>query len=102
MKFYHATTLDNVESILQDGKIKTGWDGMIYLCKRPEEAARFVIIRGEKTAVVIEVDLEEEKVKESADHSEKFFGCKAYIYEEDIEVCGEENVKLYEKAKEER
>lgn len=62
------------------------WDGCVYLCEKPQDAAKFVAIRGHDEVAVIEVILPANKVKESFDHSVQFFQCKAFMYEEDIKV----------------
>lgn len=64
--------------------IRKGIDGGVYICKQPLEAARFVAIRGHETGTIFEVELEERKVVEAHDHNEAFFGCKAYMYMDDI------------------
>ena len=76
MKFYHATHKDNLGAILTTG-LKPGIDGYTYLCKDPVDAAKFVFIRGIRDIVVFEVDLDEDEVEETFDHSEGFFKCKA-------------------------
>lgn len=58
----------------------------MYICEKPEDAAKFVAIRGHDEVEVIEVILPANKVKESFDHSVQFFQCKAFMYEEDIKV----------------
>ena len=76
-KYYHATDYNNVGSILLEG-IKTSWDGVIYLCTSASDAAKFCAIHGIKHILVVEVELDDSEVKESFDHSEEFFKCKAY------------------------
>lgn len=83
-RYFHATTHENAEKIMQDGVIRRGMDGGVYICKQPLEAARFVAIRGHETGTIFEVELEERKVVEAHDHNEAFFGCKAYMYMDDI------------------
>ena len=90
MKFYHATTEEVMEKIFTDGAIKSGWDGCVYLCREAVDACKFLAIRGFGKMVVVEVELDEDKVEESHDHAEHFFQCKAYIYHGDIEVTGAE------------
>ena len=46
---FHATTHENAKKIMQDGVIRKGMDGGVYICKQPLEAARFVAIRGHET-----------------------------------------------------
>lgn len=48
-RYFHATTHENAEKIMQDGVIRKGMDGGVYICKQPLEAARFVAIRGHET-----------------------------------------------------
>lgn len=83
-RYFHATTHENAEKIMQDGVIRKGMDGGVYICKQPLEAARFVAIRGHETGTIFEVELEDRKVFEAHDHNEEFFGCKAYMYTDDI------------------
>lgn len=83
-RYFHATTHENAEKIMQDGVIRKGMDGGVYICKDAKEAVKFTVIRGHKTGIIFEVELEDRKVFESHDHSEAFFGCKAYLYMDDI------------------
>lgn len=85
-KYYHAATPETMKKIIADGVVKRGWDGCVYLCEKPQDAAKFVAIRGHDEVAVIEVILPANKVKESFDHSVQFFQCKAFMYEEDIKV----------------
>lgn len=96
MKYYHAATPETMMKITNDAVLKRGWDGLIYLCRKPEDAAKFVAIRGNKRIDVIEVKLNEKDVEESNDHSEAFFGCKAYTYAGDIPLNGREKISEYE------
>lgn len=83
-RYFHATTHENAEKIMQDGAIRKGMDGGVYICKQPLEAARFIVIRGYETGTIFEVELEDRKVFEAHDHNEAFFDCKAYMYMDDI------------------
>lgn len=58
-RYFHATTHENAKKIMQDGVIRKGIDGGVYICKQPLEAARFVAIRGHETGTIFEVELEE-------------------------------------------
>lgn len=84
MKFYHATALKNMSSITDDGVIHKGIDGCVYLTTDPLDALKFIYIRGIKEIAVFEVELKKKLVKESFDHSQRFFQCNAYYYEGDI------------------
>lgn len=83
--YYHATPFENLNSILNQG-IHRGCDGVVYLTEKPEEAARFVAIRGCTKILVLGIEFEECMIKESFDHNKVFFGCRAYIYAGDIPV----------------
>lgn len=96
-KYYHATGKLLMNSIIHDGVIRTGVFGEIYFCEKPEDAMKFVAIRGYEEVDVIEFELPEEKVKESFDHSFEFWGCRVFTYDENIVLKGNENVIRYGK-----
>ena len=73
-----------MNSIIDDGVIRKGIDGCVYLTTHPLDALKFIYIRGIKEIAVFEVELKKKLIKESFDHSEKFFQCKAYYYDDDI------------------
>ncbi len=81
--YYHATEQKNFDSICEKGILK-GIDGVVYVCEKPEEAVRFLAIRGINSIFVFEVHIEESFISESFDHNERFFKCKAYMYSKDI------------------
>lgn len=93
--YYHATPFENLESILAQG-IRKGCDGVVYLTEKPEEAVRFVAIRGYKKILVVGVEFEEDSIKESFDHSQTFFKCKAYYYSNDIPADETTEFRTYE------
>lgn len=83
-KYYHATSKKNLGNILNEG-IKKGCDGCVYLTDKREDALKFVIFGcANENIIVFEVELNEEEVVETFDHSESFFKCKAYGYYNDI------------------
>lgn len=82
-KFYHATPYSNLLSILSNG-IKTGVDKVVYLAETKESALKFICIRCFDPILVIEIELDEDKVEESFDHSYQFFKEKAFVYPKDI------------------
>ena len=82
-KYYHATDFENLIPILDEG-LKVGPDGIVYLTETPEDALKFVMLRGLKSILVIEVEVEEGKVEEQFDHNYNFFKCKAYGHDGDI------------------
>lgn len=95
MKYYHAAPKETMIRIVGEGKIKKSWDGAVYLCKEAVDSCKFLVMRGMKEMSVIEVEIEENEVTESYDHSEAFFKCKAYMHNGDIELTGNENVWDY-------
>ncbi len=95
-RYWHATTPENLESILSDGKIKADAFGEVFFCKAPLDACKFLVIRGVRSCGVIGVMLDESKLVESFDHSESFFGCKAYIHLGDVILDGDEEITGYD------
>ena len=95
MKFYHAAPMDTMINIVGSGVLKSSWDGVVYLCKQPTDACKFLAIRGMRKMSVIEVEMREEDVEESHDHSERFFQCKAYMHYGDVKLTGNEIVTYY-------
>ena len=85
-RFYHATLKTNTESIINEG-IHQGFDGCVYLTDSPTDCCKFLIVRSVKPEdiQIFEVELPEEEVFESNDHSKSFFGCDAYCIDRDIE-----------------
>lgn len=95
MKFYHATTTENMEKIAATGIIRKSWDGVVYLCTDPIDACKFLVLRGLRKMCVIETELNEEDVEESFDHSQAFFKCRAYMHRGDIQFMGTEKVEEF-------
>lgn len=96
MKFYHATSLENMQKIIDDGKIKHSFGGEVFLCRKPLDVCKFLVLRGLRNVYVIEVELKETDVQESYDHAESFFRCKAYVHNGDIQLSRTEAVTRYE------
>lgn len=87
-RMYHCTLIDNMYSIKTEG-LKRGMDGVIYLTEKPEDAAKFLAARmiAPERMRIIEIHrrhFDEGFLEESTDHSERFFGCKAYMYGKDV------------------
>ena len=81
MKYYHATNKECIFKIVNDGIIKQSFGGVVFFCTDPIDACKFLLIRGEKEAYTIEVDLPEDCIKESNDHSEAFFSMQSiYVF----------------------
>lgn len=84
MKYYHATSEYAFYKIINEG-IKTGFDGIVYLADSKENALKFISFRLINEPIyVLEVELNENEVEETFDHSYKFFKCKAYGYAKNI------------------
>ncbi|MDO4331787.1 MAG: hypothetical protein Q4C58_03775 [Eubacteriales bacterium] len=92
MKYYHAAPKEMMLKIVGEGRIRKSGDGVVYLCREAVDSCKFLVIRGMS---VIEVDIDKSEVKESHDHSEAFFRCKAYMHKGDIELTGNEKVWDY-------
>ena len=73
MRFYHAAPKETMMKIYAEGVLKKSWDGVVYMCKDPIDACKFLAIRGMRQMSVIELELDEKEVEESHDHSETFF-----------------------------
>ena len=85
MKYYHGTSYSNFLKIIEDGKIKTSMEGIVYLAKTKEDAFKFVALRYmTEDIAVIELELDNSKIEETFDHSPIFFKAEAYGYPEDI------------------
>lgn len=79
---YHATDYNNLISILEHG-LKPGYDEVVYLAETPEDALKFVCLRGYKNIVTLQVKIykkDEDKIQETFDHNYNFFKCRAFGY----------------------
>lgn len=91
---WHATDYNNLVSIMDEG-IKAGPDGVVYLCETETDAAKFLAVRGCKHILTLEIKIykkDENKIRETFDHSQRFFNCRAYGYVGDIPG---KNIKNY-------
>ena len=80
---YHATDYDNLYSILENGLKVNSIDGLVYLAETPEDALKFVCLRGYKKIVSFKVKIykkDEDKLIETFDHSYNFFKCRSFGY----------------------
>ena len=46
MRFYHAAPKETMMKIYAEGVLKKSWDGVVYMCKDPIDACKFLVIRG--------------------------------------------------------
>lgn len=96
--FYHATTPENIPSILENGLL-AGSMGCIFMTEREDEAVRFLAIRFIPKIITLKIELDEEdmeKVHETFDHSPTFFQCRAFGYFGNISKEKIEPSKVYE------
>ena len=42
MRFYHAAPKETMMKIYAEGVLKKSWDGVVYMCKDPIDAASFL------------------------------------------------------------
>ena len=97
MIVYHATKFENLGSILDNGlQVNKSPDKMIYFADTEQGAVNFMAIRLCKDILVIKVDIPESELKESFDHSEKFFKCRAFVYDKDIAFDEFEGLSRYQ------
>lgn len=86
-KYYHGTSYSNLLKIIEDEKIKTSIEGIVYLAKTKEEAFRFVALRYmTEDIAVIELELNESNIIETFDHNQKIFKAKAFGYKGEIDT----------------
>lgn len=88
MKLYHATNLENLSDILDEG-LKPSF-GVIYFAESYEKALAFLALRS-IDVVVFEVEVDIEQCTESFDHNESMFcrlfhfdNCRAWTYDKPI------------------
>lgn len=96
--YYHATTIDNLISILEND-LKAGNQGCVFMTEKEEEAVRFLILRASNDIVTFKIKVykkDYDKVQETFDHSQSFFKCRAFGYFGDIPVSNIEPSKKYE------
>lgn len=99
MKMYHATSYENLYSILDEGLVTNNIENIVYLCEKPEEAVRFPYIHLVRDIVVFEVEVNKKNVIETFDHSEAFFKCKAFGHKGNIPASKIKNVYRYDMRK---
>ena len=63
MRFYHAAPKETMMKIYAEGVLKKSWDGVVYMCKDPIDACKFLAIRGMRQMSVIELELDERRLR---------------------------------------
>ena len=98
---YHATSIENVPSIQKNGLVSK-WEG-VYLTDSAESALRWIGFRlkamGQNTVAVVEVEVDEKKLKEGTDHSPimvQLFGVgRSLLSPKDIPAKNIREIQLY-------
>lgn len=85
-KYYHGTSYANLLKIIEDGKIKNNnMEHCVFLAETKDDAFKFVALRYMMEDIaVIELELDESKVHETFDHSQRFFKARAFAYDGEI------------------
>lgn len=83
--YYHATQTENLESIIKNGLKRNKIENAVFLCERPEDAAKFLRVRGFTQFVIIPVRVHEKFITESFDHNANFFKCRCWMYHKDVQ-----------------
>ena len=91
MKLYHSTKMENLKSISEEGLLPDMF-GLVFLAESALLAAAFDVIYNDGRGIVLEVEVPEECISESFDHSEAFFArfivrpsARCYTYHGTIE-----------------
>lgn len=91
MKFYHGTDIKNLGNISLEGIKPLNMEKQVYLADTSDAVLAFMVLRGVQNFVVFEVELEENLVEPSYDHSEhlmktmfKLDSVKCYTYDKTI------------------
>lgn len=59
--YYHATSMTNLASIEDKGLLCKGIEHLVYLCEKPSDCLKFVILHGLQDILVCKVRLNEKK-----------------------------------------
>lgn len=81
---YHATSMDNLMSITDNGLLVDKCSMGIFMCDKPEDCLKFVYLHGLLDVLMLTIKIDEKDFEESFDHNEAFFKCKAYVTYKDI------------------
>ena len=78
-RLFHATHIDNFDSIKKNGILPHAFYGQVYLCEDPLQCLRFI----KKPCVIFEVDTKQLDIKKmvySRDHSKRVYNFDVYAY----------------------
>lgn len=95
-KYYHGTSYKNLLKIINDKKIKASIEGIVYLTKSKQDALKFISFRYmTEDIAVIELNLDDNNIIETFDHSQNFFKARSYGYKGDIDTSNVTNCWKY-------
>lgn len=97
-KLYHGTSIENFNSMVKDGVIKTSYFSQcIYCCQSKEDVLKFMYIYQVTPCIILEIEVPDEDVVETFDHSPVFFQCRCFGITKAVEIG--RNVKCAHKFK---
>lgn len=95
---YHATSMENLGSILENGIEARNIEKLVYLAETPQDALKFIALRFYPEMLVIKVKIPkkyEHKIIETFDHSYNFFKCRAFGYQGNIPCYMLDSYEVY-------
>lgn len=95
---YHATSMENLGSILENGIEARNIEKLVYLAETPQDALKFIALRFYPEMLVIKVKIPkkyEHKIIETFDHSYNFFKCRAFGYQGSIPCYMLDSYEVY-------
>lgn len=94
-RLFHATPLNNFDSVKSNGILPHAFYGQIYLCEDLEQCLRFI----PKPCVVFEIDAKQltlNKLVYSQDHNKLIFNFEVYAYYKKIFPSALKNWSVYQ------
>ena len=76
--YYHATSMDNLGSILAEGLKLNNIEGITYMCKAPNDCLKFMYVHQIHEVLMLKVQIDDKYVTEMFDHSYEFFQCRCF------------------------
>jgi hypothetical protein len=84
-QYYHATPMENYESIFESGTLEPSFDGYVHLTTNPDRALMFMRVRGIDSVSLFLADpyfLDESKIEPFEDGS--LSGDECYIHDGEL------------------
>ena len=94
-RLFHATPINNFDSIKENGILPHAFYGQVYLCEEPEQCLKF--IKG--PSVVFEVDTKQltiNKLVFSKDHKKEVYNFDVYAYYKKVFPSALKNWSVYQ------